>query len=85
MTGQNQVTVPAGQDLAARHPARQCLCQRFTRDVATAGAGLEVSVVRFSVAVGLFHPLLSAGLSRRFLTDSHFGHARNSLKLSYLP
>ena len=43
--------------------------QRFTRDVTTAGAWLEVRMVRYSFPVGLLHPRLSAGLSRRFRSD----------------
>src|SRR5947208_10629012 len=49
----------------ARFPARRCLCLRFTRHLAAPSARLEVKMVRYSFPVGLFHPLLHAGLSRR--------------------
>jgi hypothetical protein len=49
----------------AQFPARRCLYLRFTRTLAGAGARLEVKMVRYSFLVGLFHPLLHAGLSRR--------------------
>src|SRR5882724_10795430 len=49
----------------ARFPARRCLCLRFTRYLAAPGARLEVKMVRYSFLVGLFHPRLHAGLSRR--------------------
>src|SRR6266852_9627342 len=49
----------------ARFPARRCLCLRFTRHLAAPSARLEVKMVRYSFLVGLFHPRLHAGLSRR--------------------
>ena len=49
----------------ARFPARRCLCLRFTRILTAPGARLEVKMVRYSFLVGLFHPRLHAGLSRR--------------------
>jgi hypothetical protein len=49
----------------ARFPARRCLCLHFTRHLAAPSARLEVKMVRYSFLVGLFHPLLHAGLSRR--------------------
>ena len=49
----------------AQFPARRCLCLRFTRHLAAPGARLEVEMVRYSFLVGLFHPRLHAGLSRR--------------------
>src|SRR6266496_2398214 len=49
----------------AQFPARRCLCLRFTRHLAAPSARLEVKMVRYSFLVGLFHPLLHAGLSRR--------------------
>ena len=51
----------------ARFLARRCLCLRFTRRLAAPSARLEVKMVRYSFLVGLFHPLLHAGLSRRTL------------------
>src|SRR5690348_6946727 len=50
----------------AQFLARQCLCLRFTQLLAKLGARLEVKMVRYSFLVGLFHPRLHAGLSRRF-------------------
>src|SRR4051812_13548944 len=54
----------------ARFLARRCLCLHFTRHLAAPSARLEVKMVRYSFLVGLFHPRLHAGLSRRlrFLT-----------------
>ena len=49
----------------AQFPARQFLCLHFTWLLAKPGARLEVKMVRYSFLVGLFHPLLHAGLSRR--------------------
>jgi hypothetical protein len=49
----------------AQFPARRCLCLHFTWLLADPGARLEVKMVRYSFLVGLFHPLLHAGLSRR--------------------
>jgi len=49
----------------AQFPARRCLCLRFTRHLAAPSARLEVKMVRYSLLVGLFHPRLHAGLSRR--------------------
>ena len=49
----------------AQFPARRCLCLRFTRHLAAPSARLEVEMVRYSFLVGLFHPRLHAGLSRR--------------------
>jgi hypothetical protein len=49
----------------ALFPARRCLCLRFTRHLAAPSARLEVEMVRYSFLVGLFHPRLHAGLSRR--------------------
>jgi hypothetical protein len=49
----------------AQFPARRCLCLRFTRHLTAPSARLEVKMVRYSFLVGLFHPRLHAGLSRR--------------------
>ena len=49
----------------ARFLARRCLCLHFTRRLAAPSARLEVKMVRYSFLVGLFHPRLRAGLSRR--------------------
>jgi hypothetical protein len=49
----------------ARFPARRCLCLHFTRNLTAPSARLEVKMVRYSFLVGLFHPRLHAGLSRR--------------------
>src|SRR5580692_2836567 len=49
----------------ARFLARRCLCLRFTRRLTAPSARLEVKMVRYSFLVGLFHPRLHAGLSRR--------------------
>jgi len=49
----------------ARFPARRCLCLHFTWSLTAPGARLEVKMVRYSFLVGLFHPRLHAGLSRR--------------------
>jgi len=38
---------------------------RFTRHLSAASARLKVKMVRYSFLVGLFHPRLHAGLSRR--------------------
>lgn len=45
--------------------ARRCLCLRFTWPLTAPGARLKVKMVRYSFLVGLFHPRLHAGLSRR--------------------
>jgi hypothetical protein len=52
--------------IGAQWLACVCPCQRFTRSVTRAGAGLWVKMVRYSFLVRLFHPLLSAGFDRRF-------------------
>ena len=62
---------PRGQrtqsaDFGAQWLACAYPCRRFTRDVAAAGARLGAMVARYAFHVGLFHPLLYAGLSRRF-------------------
>src|SRR6266852_2663373 len=49
----------------ARFLARRCLCLHFTRRLAAPSAKHEVKMVRYSFPVGIFHPLLHAGLSRR--------------------
>src|SRR5271157_3170330 len=49
----------------ARFLARRCLCLHFTWSLTAPGARLEVKMVRYSFLVGLFHPRLHAGLSRR--------------------
>ena len=49
----------------ARFLARRYLCLHFTRRLAAPSARLEVKMVRYSFLVGLFHPRLRAGLSRR--------------------
>ena len=49
----------------AQFPARRCLCLRFTRILTAPSARLEVKMVCYSFLVGLFHPRLHAGLSRR--------------------
>src|SRR5712671_2867984 len=49
----------------AQFPARRCLYLCFTRHLAAPSARLEVKMVRYSFLVGLFHPRLHAGLSRR--------------------
>src|SRR5580658_6763851 len=49
----------------ARFLARRCLCLHFTRHLTAPSARLEVKMVRYSFLVGLFHPRLHAGLSRR--------------------
>ena len=54
----------------ARFLARRCLCLRFTRHLTAPSARLEVKMVRYSFLVGLFHPRLHAGLSRRTPTIS---------------
>src|SRR6267378_6534933 len=59
----------------ARFLARRCLCLRFTRHLAAPSARLEVKMVRYSFLVGLFHPRLHAGLSRRLRMLTHGGSA----------
>src|SRR3981081_1195441 len=59
----------------ARFLARRCLCLRFTRHLAAPNARLEVKMVRYSFLVGLFHPRLHAGLSRRLRMLTHGGSA----------
>ena len=49
----------------ARFLARRCLCLHFTRYLAAPSARHKVKMVRYSFLVGLFHPRLHAGLSRR--------------------
>jgi len=49
----------------AQFLARRCLCLHFARHLAAPSARLEVKMVRCSFLVGLFHPRLHAGLSRR--------------------
>src|SRR6266853_210025 len=49
----------------AQFPARRCLCLCVTRRLAAPSARLEVKMVRYSFLVGLLHPRLHAGLSRR--------------------
>ena len=62
----------------ARFLARRCLCLRFTRYLTAPSARLEVKMVRYSFLVGLFHPRLHAGLSRRLrlLTRAVSKHSR---------
>src|SRR5271154_4004593 len=55
----------------AQFPARRCLCLRFTRPLTAPSARLEVKMVRYSFLVGLFHPRLHAGLSRRLRSVPH--------------
>src|ERR1019366_9875408 len=55
-------------------PAYAYPCPCFACALTSANAGLGVTVDSYSVDVGLFHPLLPAGLSRRTLTS----HARAS-------
>src|SRR5262249_31447867 len=57
----------------ARFLARRCLCLHFTRHLAAPSARLEVKMVRYSFLVGLFHPRLHAGLSRRLRMLTHGG------------
>src|SRR6266700_827642 len=59
----------------AQFPARRCLCLCFTRHLAAPSARLEVKMVRYSFLVGLFHPRLHAGLSRRL--RKHTSHSRS--------
>jgi hypothetical protein len=47
-------------------PACTCPCERFAAPSRVANASLGVTVDRYSFGVGLFHPLLHAGSSRRF-------------------
>jgi hypothetical protein len=63
-------SAPEMRFFEAQFPARRCLCLCFTWRLAAPGARLEVRMVRYSFLVGLFHPRLHAGLSRRlrFLT-----------------
>src|ERR1700684_152262 len=58
----------------APFPARRCLCLRFTRHLAAPSARLEVKMVRYSFLVGLFHPRLHAGLSRRLRRGRDSGY-----------
>src|SRR6202165_4472915 len=53
--------------------ARRCLCLHFTRHLTAPSARLEVKMVRYSFLVGLFHPRLHAGLSRRLRMLTHGG------------
>jgi hypothetical protein len=48
-------------------PAYTCPCERFAAPSRVANASLGVTVDRYSFGVELFHLLLHAGLSRRFL------------------
>src|ERR1700687_738713 len=57
----------------ARFLARRCLCLHFTRHLTAPSARLEVKMVRYSFLVGLFHPRLHAGLSRRLRMPTHGG------------
>src|ERR1039458_1402639 len=50
-------------------PAYACPCPCFACALTSANAGLGVTVDSYSFDVGLFHPLLPAGLSRRTLTS----------------
>ena len=59
----------------ARFLARQCLCLHFTRHLTAPSARLEVEMVRYSFLVGLFHPRLHAGLSRRLRMLTNGGSA----------
>src|ERR1700694_2738011 len=62
--------------------ARRCLCLHFTRHLTAPSARLEVKMVRYSFLVGLFHPRLHAGLSRRLRMLTHGGsvaHARETI------
>src|SRR5437764_1004752 len=67
----------------ARFPARRCLCLCFTRHLTAPSARLEVKMVRYSFLVGLFHPLLHAGLSRRLrsLTVTAQNRARSRWRI----
>ena len=58
----------------ARFLARRCLCLHFTWSLAAPGARLEVKMVRYSFLVGLFHPRLRAGLSRRLRRGRDSGY-----------
>ncbi len=64
----------------ARFLARRCLCLHFTRHLAAPGARLEVKMVRYSFLVGLLHPRLHAGLSRRLRLLARA--ARNCFEIS---
>src|ERR1700719_2492824 len=64
----------------AQFPARRCLCLRFTRHLAAPSARLEVKMVRYSFLVGLFHPRLHAGLSRRLRLLHDLAAAGHSLQ-----
>ena len=55
--------------LEAQYPAHQCPCLRFAGHLTITAAKLGVRMVRYSFPVGLLHPLLPAGLSRRFRSD----------------
>jgi hypothetical protein len=63
----------------ARFLARRCLCLHFTRHLAAPSARLEVKMVRYSFLVGLFHPRLHAGLSRRLRSLTRAALDRRSL------
>src|ERR1700694_3940127 len=58
--------------------ARRCLCLHFTRHLTAPSARLEVKMVRYSFLVGLFHPRLHAGLSRRLRMLTHGGSVKES-------
>ncbi len=58
-------SAPGIRFFEARFLARRCLCLHFTRYLAAPSARHEVKMVRYSFLVGLFHPRLHAGLSRR--------------------
>src|SRR5580704_15934167 len=60
----------------ARFPARRCLCLCFTRRLTAPCARLEVKMVRYSFLVGLSHPRLHAGLSRRLRLLNERGSVR---------
>src|SRR6516225_4304742 len=67
----------------ARFLARRCLCLHFTRYLAAPSPRHKVKMVRYSFLVGLFHPRLHAGLSRRL--RSHMStHAASILFLCRL-
>src|SRR5271157_1314158 len=59
----------------ARFLARRCLCLHFTWSLTAPGARLEVKMVRYSFLVGLFHPRLHAGLSRRLRSLADAAHS----------
>jgi hypothetical protein len=52
-------------DFAARYLAYTNLCQRFANALTDVHAWLGATVGCYLFGVGLFHPLLHAGLSRR--------------------